>query len=495
MKKRLLAVMLIVVMVLASTVTSLAATVDKGNADGATITVSGAIEGQKYEAWRVFVAIPSDTDDSVSYQLLPNKTMPTNAYFTVDDYGNVSATDAAKGADGKLSTGAVEWLEANYRTLGEKVAEVTADADGATLTGMPYGYYFVTSTTGTVVSVDTTNENATIVEKNETSEFDKSIQAASGSESEEHNTWTANDGDWMDSDEAMAQIGTAVNFDSRFTVPLGAINFVLTDTMEASLDLDAASIKVYVVNAKGDQPAAGATPVAAGDNTFAVATTAHGFTITFANAWIENQVGKTVVVKYDGILNKDAVITDAGNENRARIEYGQGSNKLSDEDNVKVYTGKITVMKYDGSADDETPLAGAGFVLYRMNGQAKEYYKWADNKVNWVASEAEATELFSGADGKLDGEFKGLHDGTYFLHEKTVPKGYNAIGDEEVVIGTKWDNGGFEANCVKEEPVENNKGAVMPSTGGIGTTILYTLGGILVVGAGVLLVARRKMER
>ena len=78
---------------------------------------------------------------------------------------------------------------------------------------------------------------------------------------------------------------------------------------------------------------------------------------------------------------------------------------------------------------------------------------------------------------------------------KTVPKGYNAIGDEEVVIGTKWDNGGFEANCVKEEPVENNKGAVMPSTGGIGTTILYTLGGILVVGAGVLLVARRKMER
>lgn len=495
MKKKLLAVMLIVVMVLASAATVFAAEKDHGHADGAQIAINGAIEGQTYAAYRVFEAVPSATGDAVTYKMLPGKTMPQNDYFTVDSLGNVSSTDAAKDSAGKLSTGAVEWLKANYATLGEYVDEVTADANGAVLKNMPYGYYYVTSTTGTVVSVDTTNKNATIEEKNETSEFDKSIEEASGSESGEHTSFEAGDGDWMDSDKAMAQIGTAVNFDSRFTVPKGAINFVFTDTMQNTLDLDADSIKVYVVDAKDAEPAAGATPVEETADTFAIEyPQGKTFQITFQNAWIANQVGKTVVIKYDGILNKDAVITAAGNENRARIDYGNGDNKLWDEDYVKVYTGKITVMKYDGSAEDEKPLAGAGFVLYRMNGTAKEYYQWANDKVNWVVSEADATEFFSGADGKLVGEFKGLHDGTYYLHEKTVPAGYNAIADETVVIGTEWTTGGFDVNCVKDEPVENNKGNVMPATGGMGTTILYTLGGILVVGAGVLLVARRKMD-
>ena len=93
-------------------------------------------------------------------------------------------------------------------------------------------------------------------------------------------------------------------------------------------------------------------------------------------------------------------------------------------------------------------------------------------------------------DGAYTAEFKGLKDGTYTLEESTVPEGYNKAADETITIAA---NDTSEKNLNQTKTIKNESGAVLPSTGGIGTTIFYTVGAILVIGAGVLMFTRRRM--
>lgn len=120
----------------------------------------------------------------------------------------------------------------------------------------------------------------------------------------------------------------------------------------------------------------------------------------------------------------------------------------------------------------------------------------------------------------------GLDDGTYYLREIQAPNGYNLLeNDVELVItadtanGQEWDgdpataleglNMTFNVVDAEEVPtevegvlvggtvgitVENNQGATLPETGGMGTTLFYIIGGLLVVGAGILLVVRIRMK-
>ena len=87
--------------------------------------------------------------------------------------------------------------------------------------------------------------------------------------------------------------------------------------------------------------------------------------------------------------------------------------------------------------------------------------------------------------------FTGLVDGTYTLVEKTVPSGYNKAADSTFTIAA---SDYTSDNLVQTAEVINNSGAELPSTGGICTTIFYIIGAILVIGAGVLLVTRRRMN-
>ncbi len=214
------------------------------------------------------------------------------------------------------------------------------------------------------------------------------------------------------------------------------------------------------------------------------------------------------------------------------------------EDKAKVYSAKIQVEKYaarkstsdegDSSeentedVDESKPLAGAKFRLYKMDGDKKLYYVLNENyetddkseegdpvtiaKVEWLAEsdisntrkpDEKETEV---ADVEVDGEtkkiaqieFLGLEDGTYYLEETEAPVGYNRLtGPVEIVIeGTKTENDKTEvvkANLVKNEKVANNTGTQLPVTGGIGTTVFYVLGAILLAGAGILLVTRKRL--
>ena len=171
----------------------------------------------------------------------------------------------------------------------------------------------------------------------------------------------------------------------------------------------------------------------------------------------------------------------------------------------------MDVDKHDGT-DINKKLEKAVFVLYKDNGTDKEYYKQdASKNVTWVAEaekETAATQKTTDATGKAT--FEGLKAGTYYLEEITAPRGYNKLkAPEKVEIIASYDADGTlntnVAGCkltqaavgshyYQVQSIANKAGAVLPSTGGIGTTIFYVLGSVLVLGAAVLLIVKKRMK-
>lgn len=211
-----------------------------------------------------------------------------------------------------------------------------------------------------------------------------------------------------------------------------------------------------------------------------------------------------IVVTYDAILDDDAVIGDAGNPNTVYLEYSNDPNwnGVGDEPTgdtppevVKVYTWEIPVFKYTGT---NTALAGAGFTLYTdaQCNTAVNLVAVPDSIVYKVCTQTgctdhfHITEIMTGDTGKF--EIEGLQKGEYYLKETTTPAGYNTCDVVKVVIG---DNGALTQNgtATTEVGIQNNTGATLPETGGMGTTLFYILGGVLVIGAGVALVTKKRM--
>lgn len=212
-----------------------------------------------------------------------------------------------------------------------------------------------------------------------------------------------------------------------------------------------------------------------------------------------------IVVTYTAVLDDDAVIGVEGNPNKVYLEYsndpnwnGQGTEPTGNtpEKEVKVFTWEIPVEKVD--ATDSKHLAGAEFTLFK-----DADYKQAINVVLVVdniyrvctqsdcTDHSHATSIATDSTGKF--EIEGLEKGTYYLKETKAPAGYNLLASVvEVSIG---ENGVLivgDQSAAAQVVVENNKGPVLPETGGMGTTLFYIVGGILVVGAAALLIARRR---
>lgn len=215
----------------------------------------------------------------------------------------------------------------------------------------------------------------------------------------------------------------------------------------------------------------------------------------------------TIVVTYKATLDDDAVIGTEGNPNEVYLEYSNDPNWDGDgteptgntpEVEVKVFTWEIPVSKVDGK-DASKYLAGAEFSLFKNEDCS------SSSAVNVVLSEgnvykvcaqddcsdhSHATIITTDASGKF--EIEGLQKGAYYLKEVKAPAGYNLLPDPvKVVIG---DAGALamDDKATDEIVVKNNKGTVLPETGGIGTTLFYAVGGLLVVGAVALLIMRRR---
>ena len=329
-------------------------------------------------------------------------------------------------------------------------------------------------------------------------------------------------------------IGENVPFELISTMPSTYDDYTsyfyqFTDTLASNFTLNTNSIAVKVVNADGE------TPLTATDYTVSSQDESGKFTITINDTKKITSIKKdsTIVVDYNATLNDTAEIGLPGQENKVDLTYSNNPNYTGDgastpegdkgktpEDKVIVFTYELDVTKYLGdekTTANATEGTKAGFKLGNADGS-----KWAtvgtDMKIiGWVDNVADATEVTTDAEGIF--KFIGLDDGTYTLRETTTPTGYNTMADLTLTIGATtannqvWSGTASDALSAIEltmnstntagdvnkgtvnGSITNQKGSSLPSTGGIGTTMFYVGGGVLVAGAGVLLITKKRAKK
>ena len=476
--KKFASLLLALVMVFAMSVTAFAAGTN-------TITVKNAVPGQKYELYKILDLSVNESQTAYSYTVnsawadfFKNPDGKGLSYVSIDSLGYVTWKE---GADAAAFAKDAEAFAKGLTAL----KTITADNDGdITFSDLEAGYYLVTSTLGTKATVGTTpgNPNPEIREKNEVPTNVKTVEEDSTGE-----YGSTNDAD----------IGQTVNFKSTITAQPGAENYVFEDTMSAGLTYNK-DAKVYTDETMTTELAAANYTV--NDNPGDSKT----FMITFTQSYLDMIAKETkLYVKYSATLNKDAVVGLPGNSNKSTLKYGDSANtKSTPQSETITYTWDLDVLKY-GNTDKTNVLENAQFVLLnkdkgkvavvvgdKLTGWTNVPAAGEDGTITWPAN----TVLTTNAQGKI--KISGLDSDTYYLREIKAPAGYNTLKqDVEVVItgATKGDGSELTYKTVLAE-IQNLSGTELPSTGGIGATIFYVLGSILVIGAGILLVTKKRMS-
>ena len=450
------------------------------------ITIYDAAVGQTYTIYQIL--------DLESY----NNEAGAYAYKATTAWNTFINSVAIKGIYVEVDAqGYVTWKgdadAAAFAKLAQKYAKdnsianqgsVTATTTTVSFNSLDLGYYLVDTTLGTLCSLDTTNPDVVMEEKNEAPTNVKTVQEDST-------------GAWGATNDA--DIGQVVNFKSTITAQPGAENYVFHDSMSAGLTYTG-DAKIYTDEAMTQELAAGNYMVNANP------TDSDTFDITFTQDYLNTITAATkLYVKYSATLNESAKVGIAGNPNESKLSYGEinkvtgkpGSTTPASE--TKTYTWDVDVFKYTMNGETEKALAGATFTLSKNDDGSNPIALVSEgNNVYRVAKTNETvtvTEITTDATGKFT--IKGLDADTYYLTETAAPAGYNKLAAPvTIVIGENGVvNGTTEApQGVDEVKVLNQSGTELPSTGGIGTTIFYIVGGVLVVGAVVLLVTKKRMN-
>lgn len=463
--KRIASVLLALVMALSLITTAFAA------GETGSITIDNAVVGQTYTIYQILDLESYDAKAgayaykaTTAWNAFINSAAIKDVYVKVDAQGYVTWVKKADvAAFAKLAQKYA--ADHNIANQGTK----TADSTTVEFTNLDLGYYLVDSTLGTICSLDTTNPSVTIKEKNAQPTVDKQVQENSN-------------GTWGDTNDA--NIGDTVNFKTVISAKKGAQGYVLHDKMSEGLTINQGTVSVVGVDANNYEVTYNCTDGCA-------------FEITFKQAYLDTITEDTsIVVTYSATLNEKAVIYPEPNTNETKLVYGEGSETTWDE--TKTFTYQFDLVK---TKTDNTVLNGAEFKLYDAKTEGNEIALIDEgNGVYRVATAAEkAAEGFVSATikaGKVT--IKGLDSGTYYLEETKAPAGYNVLAER---VEVKIDHANLTATVEGDTYVSggvqviNQTGAELPSTGGIGTTIFYVVGGLLVVAAGVLLVTRKRMSK
>lgn len=451
-----------------------------------TITINNAVDGQTYTIYKLldlesYEPKKNEQGEEIgNYSYKPNKDWNNfistaidsagNNYFKVDENGyarwNVDKTKTAEFAQKALAY-------ATTNNIGKK-GTATASNNTVTFDNLDLGYYLVDSSVGALCSLDTTNPSVTIKEKNGVPSVDKKI--------------VQND---TDVESNFANIGETINFKTTITAQKGAQSYVLHDTMEKGLTFNK-NVKVKV---------SGQTNYLNSTTDYEVVENqADGctFEIKFKDIFL-NTINDTtkIEITYSAILNGDAEIHD-NNDNTTHLTYGEENNTTPSTTHTITYG--INILKYTG--DTTNTLANAKFSLYdnETGGTAYTLVQKADTTDYRLAMTGQSgiTEITTNDTGKFS--IQGLKPGVYWLEETAAPKGYNKLAKRikiEII-----DNGTYKINDKTQDngvgynrvDVENKTGTVLPSTGGAGTTMIYLVGAVLVLGSGVVLVTKRRVK-
>lgn len=467
--KKLFAALLAAALVLAMAVPAFAEA--SANPKGS-ITIDGTVSGETYTIYKLFDLDSYDTaSNAYSYTVVDAWAgffAPGAAganYITLDGQGHPTwkaGVDSTDDSDtvAALAKAALTWAKVKGIT---GTAE-TATGDTVTFFNLDLGYYLVDSSMGALCGLNTTTPNVTIKEKNGQPTIEKEVKNG--------DAWgTTND----------AKIGDTVEFKITIHVEAGAQSYKVTDTMEKGLSFISGSVKIDN-EALNDNNATLTLKQNDGDPTF---------TLAFADSYVANKVGQDIVVTYTATLNENAVV--AGNKNSATLHY---SNKQTVNKETTTYTYEFDLLKVDGA--DHKLLNGAEFKLYdaENGGSVIKVVPVAGGYRVANGDETGAVDTIK-VDGKV--HISGLDKTTYWLEETKAPDGYNKLTERKPVNLTNGSNNTTLTSDTWSEAdhgvaVENNAGAILPGTGGMGTTLFYVIGGGLMVAAVVLLVTKKRME-
>lgn len=479
--RKLASLLLALVLVFALAVTAFATETGTTTTTG-TITVANPIAGETYTAYKIF-DVTYDGNGNYSYTIdvmgSSDWLMEVRYYAGLQDHGLVEHVVRTPVEEKLFYTTNDKFSPADFAAYlkgkldnnptGYTGYELTKQGDVASVSGLPLGYYFVASSTGALCNLTTTNPTVTIHDKNDM-HFEKTA------------------------DKTDVEVGQTVNYTVTGKVPdytgFTAYTYKVADTMSEGLTFNQNSIKVMVGGV--DKTTDCTIEKNVGDD-------ANSFTVTVPVLQKNYTIGAEIKVTYSAVVNEKAIAVVS--ENEAKLIYSNDPTK--DETKtitppvVKVYSSKIVIDKVEKVAEGTTAkkLAGAKFVLYKEvpsgDKTTENYYKWDDTakKVEWVAEKNSATVVTTDDNGAAS--FDGLANGTYYLVETKAPAGYNQL---TAPVEVKVEGGTAEVNLTVTAKVENSAGTLLPSTGGMGTTVFYVLGTVLVLGAVVLLVTKKRMS-
>lgn len=508
--KRILAIVCTFVMII-SMATGVNA-VDNTSAAAATqpkgsITLENAVVGDEYKVYKILTLESYVKDKAYSYKKngdgwdkFINSTQGTQ-FFESNENGYVKLKSTADNdtAARKIAIYAIGFAQANRDTV-TPTKTVRAEATSKTETtkvvfnDLELGYYVVESTSGTACAITTTDPDATIKDKHDNPSVNKIIEHG-GVVKDNHKMNSVN-------------LGETVYFETTINVKPGAKNYVLHDTMDSNLE----NFFVYEVycnlpNSKNQNTSLATTGaenekmvnVRPGAFNSEKPTDGCTFELSFTNLFYttyRQQIDRgeltKIYVKYYATVGNKAPINTAM-KNTTYLTYGE-NNLETDKSETETYTYGIPVFKYTGT---NTPLADAKFILSKVENATEAdaikftsngaFYRYTIDQTNGGGN----TTLVSPTEGRF--EIQGLEAGTYYLKETEAPKGYNKI-QKSIKIeiledgSIKVDNNAITGDV----RVQNNTGSILPSTGGMGTTLIYVVGSILVLASGIVLFSKRK---
>lgn len=497
--RKLASLLLALVMVFALAITAFAQDVTVTSGTGS-ITISNAAKGETYTIYKLFDATVNADGSSIAY----TGTIPENLkpYFTADENGYISATPAAKNGD-NMSDGLKTALK-TWTTTATATSAAESDGSALNFNELAYGYYVVTTSQGEqVISVDSTMPNATIVDKN------------SSTPSDLHKNASDKDVSIGDTVTYTVRFKTS-NYDGAGADAKEIVSYTIKDTLPDFLsDVKVTSI---IVDDGGDDT----TTV---DQTDVTAQFDDDKKIVIkwydkdTNQFLYNN-GATVTITYTAKVTDKAAIAGNGNTNKVTVTWTTKdstkpeSGKLEEVETIYTYAIALKKVNNEGKA---LPGAVFQFPFYvKSTADVDGAYIYAGT----TSGEGLTNQITTPENGVI--VVKGVESGDYTITEFKAPDGYNKLTDLVTVKAEKTgatsthttvylDKDGnvvgkdadarvtkvgvdIETIAATAVVVVNKAGTELPSTGGMGTTIFYVLGAVLVVGAGVLLVAKKRMS-
>lgn len=493
--KKIIALIMALALVMGLAITASAQTVDAGAGGLATITITNASRGETYSVYKVFGATVTGTENgSIAY----TGTVPSElaGCFEADAAGYISKKD---GVTDEVILGALKtWAT----TADEVTSAACTDGSALVFTGLEYGYYVVLSSQGkegdaahgAAITVTSTNPTATIVDKNSTSpaNLEKKIDKAN-----------VNFGDTV----TYTVTFKTSNFDGADIAAKRITKYTIEDTLPeflsnvtvTSIKVDAQELDVQQFNS---------------ENKIDIAW------VDASGASLYNN-GATVTITYTATITEQAAIAGNGNENEVTLTWTKENDTDlggGDGDFVKTAITSTYALALKKVNQSGANLAGATF-------QFPFYVK--------ETTDTDGAYIYAGTDGgtgltntittPASGEIviKGVASGTYNVTETAAPTGYNKLTGDVAITVTKTeetttsvtkylDANGNVVDAQAEngatvtytnddlaasvQIVVNKTGSALPSTGGIGTTLFYVIGGLLMTGAAVLLITKKRMS-